>query len=262
MLSYQFMQNAVIAGILGSILCGIVGTFVVTKKLVFISGGISHIAFGGLGLAYLVGIHLNIGAIGFAVLTAIILHKVQKTRSISSDSMIGILWAAGMALGVVFMYLRQGYPPNLMSYLFGNILTVTHTDLYILAGFTFITVVLVATLFKEFVAISFDSEFARIRSLPVDLLEFVLMILIAISIVMLIQIVGVLLVIAMLVIPPTIARSVSNKFAPIIFLSSLIGFLMIIIGMIAAYFLDVPTGPTIVLSGVVLLLIVKVVGEK
>lgn len=253
------MQNAIIAGILGSILCGIVGTFVVTKKLVFISGGISHIAFGGLGLAYLLGIHLNIGAVGFAVLTAVLLHRVQKTRNISSDSMIGILWAAGMALGVVFMYLRRGYPPNLMSYLFGNILAVTHTDLYILAGFTFIVVIIVATVFKELMAISFDSEFARIRSLPVDLLEFVLMILIAISIVMLIQIVGVLLVIALLVIPPTIARTISSKLAAIIYLSSLIGFLMIIIGMIASYFLNVPTGPTIVLSGIAILLLIKAI---
>jgi len=193
--SYTFLQNAIIAGILASIVCGITGTFVVVKKITFISGGIAHAVLGGVGIAFYFSMPPIIGAFVSAILSAIIIGLVKLKANQHEDTVISALWAMGMAVGVIFMYLTPGYSTDLLSYLFGNILMVSSTNLYILAGLNVFIIFIVIIFYRQFVAITYDEEQARLRGLPVNFLYILLLCIIALTIVVLIQIVGIILVI-------------------------------------------------------------------
>lgn len=248
-LSYEFMRNAVIAGIMASIVCGVVGPFVVTKRMVFISGGLSHAAFGGLGIAYWLGIKPLYGAIAFVVFNALILAEMEDDRTYRNDLIIGILWAVGVAVGVIFIYMTPGYAPDLMSFLFGNVLIVSHADLINTAVLVSIVTISVFLFFRGFVLIAFDEDYARAKQLPVKALNRGLIILTAVSIVTLIQVVGIILVIALLTIPVAIANEVSMNFKKIMFLSALLGIFICIVGLFLSYFSELPSGASIVLVG-------------
>lgn len=253
-LAYDFVRQALYAGLAASVLCGVLGTFVVVKRLVFISGGVSHAAFGGLGVCYYLGIDHRIGAAAVAVLAAVTLGGSSRGGwARSHDALIGILWAAGMAVGIVFIALTPGYAPNLTTYLFGSLLTVGASDVWLMLGLVVTVLSLLAAFFKEFVAVAFDEEFAAVQGVPVGRFTTLLMVLIALSVVLLIQLVGIILVIALLTIPPVIALMLARSFGAVLVLSTAIGSLITVGGLALSYAYDLPSGPAVVLLGVALL---------
>lgn len=252
---YEFIRNAMIAAVLVNIACGIVGTFVVTKRIVFISGGISHAAFGGIGLGYFLGLDPIITAIPFSILTAFGIGFIAKKTKVGEDAAIGILWAIGMSLGIIFINLTPGYAPDLFSYLFGNILTIPFSDLIIMVVLDMIIVVITILFYKEFKAISFDEEFSKVAGVPVDILYFLLLGMVALSVVILIKVVGIILVIALLTIPASMCRQFTNNIKTLIFLSMSIGIILTIGGLWISYILDLASGATIIIVlGIVFLL--------
>jgi len=244
---YEFMRNAVIAAVLVNIACGIVGTYVVIKKIVFVSGGISHAAFGGIGLGYLLGINPIVAAIPFSLLSAITIGLISKRSKLSEDAAIGIIWAVGMASGIIFINLTPGYAPDLFSYLFGNILTIPVSDLYIMLVMDFIIILIVALFFKEFNATSFDEEFSTVIGIPNRILYLVLLCMVALSVVVLIRIVGIILVIALLTIPSSICRQFTYNMKKLIISSIVTGIILTITGLWISYLLDLASGATIIL---------------
>jgi zinc transport system permease protein len=256
-LSYEFIQNAVISGILASIACGLIGPFVVSKRMVFISDGLSHTAFGGLGIAYWAGINPLYGAIGFVLLAAVIIGLFEEKSLYRNDLMIGILWATGMAIGIIFIYLTPGFAPDLMSFLFGNILTVSRYNIVIVAILVCLVLLSITIFYKGFVSITLDEEFSLARGLPVRALNVGLLLLIAISIVALIQVVGIVLIIALLTIPVAIANELSIRFKTIMLISVVVGMLICLGGLTVSYFVELPSGAVIILIGGALLGCVK-----
>ena len=258
-LSYGFMQNAIMTAVIVSVICGLIGPFIVTKKMVFISGGLSHSAFGGLGIAYWLGINPLYGALVFVLAAAVGLGFKDNVKNDNNDIFIGILWATGMATGIVFIHMTPGYAPNLMTFLFGNILTVSSHDLHIIFVLFCVVVSVVIIFFKGFTAVALDEEYAKVRKLPVRLLNIGLLILIALSIVALIQVVGIILVIALLTIPVAIAEEFSSDFKKIMVISILFGILICITGLVISYFIEFPSGASIILTGSFFLGVIKLI---
>ncbi len=262
LLAFPFVRNAIWAGLLASVLCGVIGTFVVVKRMVFIGGGISHAAFGGLGVCYYLGVEPLLGAALVAVLSAFALGAVDRRRERTRDAVIGISWALGMAVGIVFIYKTPGYAPNLMSYLFGNILTVGTRDLLFALALVALVLGLLVLFFKEFVAVSFDEVFAAVQGVPVRAVVTLLMALTALTVVLLIQLVGIILVIALLTIPPLIGLQLARDFTRVLAVATLAGALITLGGLLLSYRFDVPSGPAIVLLGFALLALVTLVRRR
>jgi len=256
-LQYDFMQNALVASLLVSILCAITGTFIVIKRLVFLSGGISHGAFAGLGGAYFLGINPFLGAMFVAVLSAAAITRIILRQSQPADATIGIFWATGMAVGVLFVAITPGYAPDLMPYLFGDILTISKVQLYWMTGLSAVNLLLTTLLFRQLVAVSFDDEFARLRGLPVGTVMLVLMVMNSVAIVLMIQAVGIILVMALLTIPPLIGLALVSSIRAVMFYAFISAVMMTVGGLFLSYYFDLPSGPAIVLLGVVLLMFVK-----
>lgn len=250
-LQYEFMQRALIAGFLAAISCGIIGVYVVVKKMVFISGGISHASFGGIGLGYLLGINPILGVLFFAPLAALVMGLTIKRTKLPEDTAIGILWAMGWSLGVIFIGLTSGYTIDPFSYLIGNILIVPLSDLILMLILDIVIVITVFLLYKEFLAISFDEEFGEVVGVPVEVLYLLLLLLISLTVVVLIQVVGIILVIALLTIPAAAARQFTHSLSKMMFLSILLGTIFTTGGLLISYELDIVPGATIVLiSGI------------
>ena len=242
-LSYEFLRNAVLAGVMASVLCGVIGTFVVVKKLAFISDGISHAAFGGMGICFFLGIDPLLGAIPVALACALALGAVDRETIRSYDAIIGVLWSVGMAVGVVFVYKTPGYAPNLMTYLFGNILLVTRRDLLAILILAVSVLALLFVCFKGIVAVAFDEVFARVRGLPVRLLMALLLGMIALSVVILIQVVGIILVVALLTIPSVISLMLWKDLRSVLAGSVAIGVGITLGGLVFSFDYDLPSGP-------------------
>lgn len=257
-LSYDFVRQALAAGLLASVLCGVVGTLVVVKRLVFLGAGISHASFGGLGLCYYLGFEPLLGAAAVAVGAALFLGRgaAAEGTARSKDAMIGILWAVGMALGVVFVHLTPGYAPNLMTYLFGNVLTVGARDVAAAAVLVAVVVAAFGLFYKETVAVAFDEEFAAVQGVPVRLATTAILLLTALSVVFLIQLVGIILVMALLTIPPVVALMLFRRFLAVVAASTALGALMTVGGFAISYATDLPSGPAMVLLGTAVLLAV------
>ncbi len=246
-LGFEFFRNALIAGVLASIACGVIGTYVVVRRMVAISGGMSHAAFGGIGLGYFLGIDPLIGATGFTVATALGMGTLQLRAKQQMDTLIGAVWAAGMALGILFVYLTPGFAPDLFSYLFGNILLVPRQDILVMGILVVIIVAVVAFLYHELMAITFDPDYARIMNLPVDGLSLLLLVLIALTVVMLIRVVGIILVIALLTLPAAISRLFTSSLRSMMLGAVVLGIVFTLAGIGLSYLLDVPSGATIIL---------------
>lgn len=255
-LHYEFMQNAILTGIMASIICGVIGPFIVAKRMVFISGGLSHTAFGGLGIAYWLGINPIYGASLFVLSSALIIGWWEE-KIARHDLFIGILWAFGVAVGIIFIQLTPGYVPDLMTFLFGNILTVSQKDMYITLFLVLIVTAPVFIFFKGMVFITFDEEYAKARKLPVKTLNMLLLSLFALSIVILIQVVGIILVIALITIPVAVAGELSKSFKGIMALSTLLGTIFCLSGLFASYFFELPSGAAIVMIGTMALILTK-----
>lgn len=260
-LSYDFVRQALVAGLLASVLCGVVGTLVVVKRLVFLGAGISHASFGGLGVCYYLGLEPLLGAGAVAVAAALVLGRAgaaagHAAAARSNDARIGILWAVGMAVGVVFVHLTPGYAPNLMTYLFGNILTVEARDVAAAAALVAVVVAVFGLFYKETVAVAFDEEFAAVQGVPVRLATTAILLVTALSVVFLIQLVGIILVMALLTIPPVVALMLFRRFLVVVAASTVLGAVMTVGGFALAYATDLPSGPAMVLLGTAVLLAV------
>lgn len=246
-LQYSFMNNAFWAGLLASIACGVIGTFVVVKKMVFISGGIAHASFGGIGIGYFASINPIMGALAFTIASALGMGALVRRSRIAEDTAIGIFWAVGMAIGILFISITPGYVPDLFSYLFGNILTVPSSNLILMVILDSIIITVVILLYKEFLAISFDEEFSRVMGLPVEKLYYTLLCLIALTVVLLIRIVGIILIIALLTIPAATARRFTSNLKRMMILAVALGVAFNFGGLWLSYFVDLPSGATIIL---------------
>jgi zinc transport system permease protein len=254
-LQYEFMRNALMAGLLAAVACGIVGVYVVVKRIVFISGGIAHASFGGIGLGYFLGISPILGALVFSVASGLAIGGITRRTRLPADTAIGILWAIGMALGVIFIYLTPGYAPDLMSYLFGNILTVPMSDILLMLVLDAVIIGIVVIFYKEYLILSFDEEYATAVGMPVERLYLLLLAMIALTVVVLIRVVGMILVIALLTFPAAMARQYTHNMKKMMLLSVIFGFLFTLGGLWLSYELKLPSGATIILLGGIVLTI-------
>jgi len=247
LLGYVFFQNALVAGVLASVACGIIGTFVVIRRMVAISGGISHAAFGGIGLGYYLGINPLVGALMFTVASAVTMGELERRTRQHMDTLIGVIWAVGMALGILFIYLTPGFAPDLFGYLFGNILLVPQSDLILMGILVAIITIAVGLFFHEFIAVTFDEEYASVTNLPVERLMMLLLVLIAFTVVMLVQVVGIILIIALLTLPAAISREFTANVARMMLCAILLGIAFTTTGIFLSAFLNIPSGSTIIL---------------
>ena len=246
-LQYDFMRNALLAGLLVSISCGIIGSLVVVNRIVFISGGIAHAAFGGVGLGFFCGFSPFLGAAIFASGVSLIMGAVSLKNKHRADTIIGVLWAIGMAVGIIFIDLTPGYHVDLMSYLFGSILAVPAADLWLMLPLDGFILLMVFLFYKEFVALSYDEQFAFVVGIPVKTLYLLLLGMTALSIVMIIRVVGLILVIALLTIPPFIAEKYTRSLGQMMVLSSILGICFTLSGLWLSYTFDLTSGATIIL---------------
>ena len=247
---YQFVQHAVLASILASIVCGIIGVIIIEKKLVMLSGGIAHTAYGGVGLGYLLGFEPIMGAFLISLCAAVCIAWIKQKGETSSEVLIGLFWPLGMALGILFIALMPGYPPDLSSYLFGSLLSITKSNLYLIAGITFIVLLLVLSLFDYWKAYLFDDEFAKVLGIATLWLDYLLLILVAMAVVVLIRVVGIILVLALLTAPPAIAGLFTKSLGARMAASVLIGAIVCLAGLMISYTLNIPSGAAIVILSV------------
>jgi zinc transport system permease protein len=254
---YDFIIKGLLGALFASITAGIAGTYIVSRKMVFLSGGITHASFGGIGIGYFMGINPVIGAAVFGILSALGVEYLAVKQKIREDSAIGILWAFGMAIGIIFIYLTPGYTPNLMSYLFGSILTVTNADIIALGVMSVVLIVYFGIFYRTIIYISFDESYARTYSSYVDLFKYMTTALMALTIVLNIRMAGVVLVISLLTIPPNIAMIFTRVYRRIVIWSVISGFAGTTAGYAISYFAGIPVGATIIFTLVVLWLIVK-----
>lgn len=245
-LHFEFMRNALVAGLLTSIICGIIGTLIVVNRLVFLAGGIAHSAYGGIGLAFFFGWPYMVGAIGFSFVVAMIMAGVSLRAKQRADTIVGVLWAMGMASGILLLDLTPGYNVDLMSYLFGSILSVPRTDLVAMAVMGGIILLLVSYFFRDILAMSYDEEFAQIRGVPVKRLYYMLIGMVAVTVVMVVQVVGLILVIALLTIPPSISEKYTKSLAKMMVLSCLLGMAFTTGGLWLSYSFDMTSGAAII----------------
>jgi zinc transport system permease protein len=264
LLRYDFLQHALLAGILAGVACGVVGTFVVVRRISFIAGAIAHCVLGGLGAArylqvvrgwdWLDPLH---GAVAAALLAALIIGLVSLRVKEREDTIIGALWAVGMAVGILFIARTPGYNEDLMSYLFGNILLVRARDLWLMVGLDALVVFLVVALYAELQAICFDEEFARLRGLNVELYYLLLLALTALTVVLLVSVVGLVLVIALLTLPVAIASQFAGTIRGTMILAAALSVAFTTSGLALSYAPDLPAGATtIVLAGVAYLAVI------
>lgn len=255
---YRFLSNALAACLLSGVVCGIVGAYVVCRRTVFLSGGITHASLGGIGIAYYMGLNPVLGAAVFAILSALGIEAASARGKIREDSAIGIVWSVGMAIGVIFIYLTPGYAPNLMSFLFGNILTVTVDDIIYLSVLSAV-ILLVFTLWRrQIMYVAFDREYARSQGVPVRLASSVMSVITALAIVFSIRTVGIVLLLSLLTIPAVIANSLTRSFGRMCALAALFAVTGNLAGLWFSYAFNVPAGAASVFILATILATVKI----
>lgn len=252
------MIKGLLGAVFASITAGLAGTYIVSRRMVFLSGGITHASFGGIGIGYFIGINPVIGAAVFGILSALGVEYLSVRHKIREDSAIGILWAFGMAIGIIFIYLTPGYSPNLMSYLFGSILTVTNADIIALGIMSVVMISYFSVFYRTILYISFDEAFARTYSSYVDVFKYITTSLIALTIVLNIRMAGVILVLSLLTIPPNIAMLFTKVYSRIIVWSVVAGFAGTATGYVISYFAGIPVGASIIFTLAVLWVLVKI----
>ena len=250
-LQFEFMRNALLAGVIASIICGVIGSLIVVNRLVFLSGGIAHSAYGGIGLAFFFGWPYMVGAIGFSFVAAMLMAAVSIKSKQRADTIIGVMWAVGMAFGILLLDMTPGYNVDLMSYLFGSILSVPRSDLITMAIVGILIFILVFYFFQDLLVMSYDEEFAMVRGVPVKRLYYMLIGIVAVTVVMVVQVVGLILVIALLTIPPYIAEKYTRSLPQMMLLACCFGMLFTVGGLWISYTLDMTSGAAIIfLAGI------------
>lgn len=258
-LEYSFVQNALLGSLLASIACGLVGTYIVARRLVLISGGITHASFGGIGLGVYFGVNPILAAMAFAVASACGVQWMSARGRIREDSAIAVFWTFGMAIGIIFSFLAPGFTPDLSSYLFGNILTINRTDILLLAILSMVLAVFFTLFLRPIMAIAFDREFARSQRMPVTFFEYALMMLIALTIVSCLRMVGIVLAISLLTLPQMTANLFTYSFKRIIWLSIGIGYLSCLGGLFLSYKLQIPSGAAIIFISILFYALSKII---
>ncbi|MCF8217752.1 MAG: metal ABC transporter permease [Bacteroidales bacterium] len=246
LLEFGYLTNSLLAAVFAAISCGLIGTYIVSRRMVFVSGGLTHASFGGIGIGHFFGINPIIGAAVFSVIAALGIEKFSNRRLVRQDSVIAMLWSLGMALGIIFIYITPGYSPNLMSYLFGSILTVSSLDIWFLGILSLVSIIVFSVMYKVILYVSFDEDFARTRNLPVQTVKYLMISLVALAIVFNIRVVGIILVLSLLTVPQSIANLFTNKYQNILIFSVLTGLVGTLSGLAAAWLLNIPSGATIV----------------
>lgn len=257
LLGFTFFQNALIGSLLTCIACGFIGTYIVSRRMVFISGGITHASFGGLGLGFYLGKDPILGALIVAVLSAFGIDFLSKKQNVREDSAIAALWALGMALGVIFIYLTPGYAPTISAYLFGNILLITRLDLWFVGILAVLLVLAFSFFYKPIVYTAFDREFAKTKGLNVNLIESLMMLAIAVTVVASIRLIGIMLLMSLLTVPQMTANLFTSRFNRIILYSILISITGCFTGLFFSYSLNIPSGAAIIFVQIVLFLLGK-----
>ena len=256
--NYTFFQHALLGSLFASIACGIIGTYIVTRRLVFISGGITHASFGGVGIGLYTGISPLLTAAIFSVLSAFGVEWLSKRSDMREDSAIAVFWTFGMAVGIIFSFLAPGFTPDLSSFLFGNILTITRADI-VLLGIISVALAIFFTLFmRPIVAIAFDREYARSQRMPVAFFEYMLMMFIALTIVSCLRMVGIVLAISLLTLPQMTANLFTYKFRNIIWLSVGIGYISCLGGLFFSYRYQIPSGASIIFVSIIIYTLAKI----
>jgi len=246
-LQFEFMQHALLAGLLVSFAAGIIGSLIVVNRMVFLAGGIAHTSYGGIGLAIYFGLPIFLGASLFAVGAALLIAALTLKKRHRMDTFIGLIWAVGMAIGVIFVDLTPGYNVDLMSYLFGSILAVSTEDLYFMAALLIIILFVVTLRYRDILAVSYDSEYAGLRGVNVKFYYTLVLVLSALTVVIAIKVVGLILVIAMLTIPVYIAEKLSNSLFTMMFLSGTIATLFTLVGLWFSYSYNLTSGASIII---------------
>ncbi|MDR1883512.1 MAG: metal ABC transporter permease [Prevotella sp.] len=266
LLSYTFFRNALLGSFFASIACGIIGSYIVIRRLVFISGGITHASLGGIGMGFYFGWNPILAAMAFSILSAFGIEWLSSRRGVREDSAIGTFWSLGMAVGIIFIYLKPGFAPNLSDYLFGNILTITKPDIVCLAILSLVLIAVFSLFGRRILFAAFDSDFARTRNLPVNLIKYAMMTGIAITIVLSIRLVGIVLLMSILTVPQMTANLFTSNFVKMILLSVSTGFAGCITGLFLSAVLDVPSGVFIIFTQIVVFLlsrwIVKIIRKN
>lgn len=258
-LEYTFFQNALLGAFLASILCGFIGTYIVTRRLVFISGGITHASFGGIGIGVFTGINPILSAMVFAIMSAFGVQWISRKQDVRKDSAIAMFWTLGMSVGIICCFLTPGFMPDLPSFLFGSILAIDSADLWLLGILTLIVALLFTFLLRPIQSVAFDSTFARSQHLPVAIIEYTMMTLIAMTIVATLKMVGIVLAISLLTIPQMTANLFTFSYKRMIALSVILGWIDCIIGLYASYWLNVPSGATIIFVSIIVFAISKLI---
>jgi ABC-type Mn2+/Zn2+ transport system permease subunit len=243
------MQRALIAGILLALLLAVIGIFVILKKMAFFGDGIAHASLAGIAIALLAGTNPLLVAIIYSVLIAIVIYFIERKTNLSSDTIIGIFFTASMSFGVILMSYQDGYQPELVSFLFGNILAIKSIELFYIAGFTILLLAYYLIFFRKIALVTFDREMAYISGVNATAIELVMYVSLAIAVVLGVKILGIVLVSALLIIPPSIAKTTSQSFKSLIFTSIVISEVITILGIFLSYHFNWPTGATIVLTG-------------
>ena len=258
---YSFFVKALLGAIFASITAGIAGTYIVTRRMVFLSGGITHASFGGIGIGHYLGVSPVAGAAVFGILSALGVEYLSNSQKMREDSAIGILWALGMATGIIFIYLTPGYSPDLMSYLFGSILTVTNADLIALGIMSVILVLYFGVFYRTILYLSFDEAYARTFTRYVNLFKYLSTSLVALTIVLNIRMAGVILVLSLLTIPPNIVMLFTRRYTRVVIWSVVSGFAGIVAGFTISYYMGIPTGASIIFTLVIIWIICRLVKE-
>ena len=246
-LHYSFFQNALIATVLVSIACGVMGSLVMINRLFSMAGGITHAAFGGLGIAFYFTLPLMLSVGGFTLLVALIVAYLSQNYPHRSDSIIAVIWAFGMAFGLILIDMSAGYQSDIMAYLFGSILAVSSEDLWALFIADIIFVFLVIIFYKQFVAISFDKEFALLRGVSVNFFYYLLIAMIAFCVVICIRAVGLILIIALLSVPCFIAEAYTKRLGTMMILSCVLSAIFCILGLVLSYVLNLSGSASIIM---------------
>jgi len=255
--SYQFFQNSFLAAVFAAISCGIIGTYVVSRRMVFVSGGITHSSFGGIGIAYFLGLNPMFGAAVFAIFSALGIQFFTNKGKIRQDSSIAIWWSLGMAIGIIFIYMTPGYAPDLMSYLFGNILAVTKTEILFMFALSVLIVLCFIFFYRIILYVAFNEEYAKTSGLPVSFINYLLMVLIALTVVLNIRVVGIILILSLLTLPQATANILTNDFKSMIFLSVLFALIGSLSGLLMSYYANIPSGASIIFILVIIFGIMK-----
>lgn len=255
--AYDFLINAFVACVLSGITCGIVGSYIVARRMVFLSSGITHASFGGLGIALYMGINPLVGALSFAAISSLGIEFFSRRGGMREDSAIGIIWSLGMALGALFMSLRPGYATDLTSYLFGNILLVNGGEVAMFALLTIVVIVGAAVWLRKLMYVTFDEDFARSQGVPVVAVAYIMAVVVALTIVMSIKVMGIILLLSLITIPVVVANTLTMDYRRIAPLSAAVAVLGNVVGFLLSYQFDLPTGSCIIFILVLLLAAVK-----